>query len=186
MCIFTHSWSVHLHPLLECAFSPTPGVCIFTHSWSVHLHPLLEWVFTSIYSIPILRAKKCFNSFSLAITCKERSQTYQWKTKKSSAFGAVIHNFFHVRCTMKPCRLTTEISRLSLESQKLWRLTCGVLLGHQGVRFGNLYTVKKRLATFPCPAGMSLTKLSLDGNNLNIPGQGEFGKWHPVWGRKNG
>jgi hypothetical protein len=28
------------------------------------------------------------------------------------------------------------------------------------------YTVKKRFAIFPPPAGMSLTKLSLDGNNL--------------------
>jgi len=30
---------------------------------------------------------------------------------------------------------------------------------------------KKRLAVFPSPAGMSLTKLSLAGNNLIIPGQ---------------
>ncbi len=43
---------------------------------------------------------------------------------------------------------------------------------------------KKRLAVFPSPAGMSLTKLSLAGNNLIIPTQGEFGKWHPGWGRK--
>jgi hypothetical protein len=32
---------------------------------------------------------------------------------------------------------------------------------------------------------MSLTKLSLAGNNFIIPGQGEFGKWHPSWGREN-
>jgi hypothetical protein len=38
------------------------------------------------------------------------------------------------------------------------------------------YTLKKRLAVFPSPAGMSLTKLSLAGNNLILPGQGEFGK----------
>jgi len=31
------------------------------------------------------------------------------------------------------------------------------------------YTVKKRLAIFPSPAGMSLTKLSLAGNDLPIP-----------------
>jgi hypothetical protein len=37
-----------------------------------------------------------------------------------------------------------------------------------------LYTVKKELAIFPSPAGMSLTKLSLAGNILLIPGQGEF------------
>jgi hypothetical protein len=34
---------------------------------------------------------------------------------------------------------------------------------------------KKRLATFPSPAGISLTKLSLGGNNLAIPAQGEYG-----------
>jgi hypothetical protein len=34
---------------------------------------------------------------------------------------------------------------------------------------------KKRLVTFPSPARMSLTKLSLAGNNLIIPCQGEFG-----------
>ncbi len=38
------------------------------------------------------------------------------------------------------------------------------------------YTVKKRLAVFPSPAEMSLTKLSLVWNNLIITGQGEFGK----------
>jgi hypothetical protein len=32
---------------------------------------------------------------------------------------------------------------------------------------------KKRLAILPNPAGMSLTKLSLAGNNLIIPGQRE-------------
>jgi hypothetical protein len=35
---------------------------------------------------------------------------------------------------------------------------------------------KKGLTVFPSPAGMSLTKLSLAGNILIIPGQGEFGK----------
>ncbi len=34
---------------------------------------------------------------------------------------------------------------------------------------------KKRLLFFPSPAGMSLTKLSLAGTNLTIPGRGEFG-----------
>ncbi len=34
---------------------------------------------------------------------------------------------------------------------------------------------KKRLAIFPSSAGMSLSKLSLAGNNLIIPLQGEFG-----------
>jgi hypothetical protein len=41
----------------------------------------------------------------------------------------------------------------------------------------DLYEVhcKKGYPFFPSPAGMSLTKLSLDKNNLIIPGQGEFG-----------
>jgi hypothetical protein len=38
------------------------------------------------------------------------------------------------------------------------------------------YTVKKRLTIFPSPAGISLTKLSLVGNNQIIPVQREFGK----------
>jgi hypothetical protein len=38
----------------------------------------------------------------------------------------------------------------------------------------DLYTVKKGLS-FPSPAGMSLTRLSLDGSNLIIPVQREFG-----------
>jgi len=37
------------------------------------------------------------------------------------------------------------------------------------------YTVKKVCPFFPSPAGMSLIRLSLDGNNLIIPAQGEFG-----------
>jgi hypothetical protein len=33
---------------------------------------------------------------------------------------------------------------------------------------------------------MSLTKLPQAGKNLIIPGQEEFGKWHPGWGQENG
>ncbi len=50
-------------------------------------------------------------------------------------------------------------------------------------RFGTVHC-KKCLSIFPSPAGMSLTKLSLVGKNLIIPVQGEFGKWHPGWGRE--
>jgi hypothetical protein len=32
---------------------------------------------------------------------------------------------------------------------------------------------------------MPLTKLSLAGKNLIIPGHGEFGKLHPGWGWEN-
>jgi hypothetical protein len=41
-------------------------------------------------------------------------------------------------------------------------------LGHSALK-------KKWLAIFPSPAGMPPTKLSLAGNNLTIPGRGEFG-----------
>jgi len=37
------------------------------------------------------------------------------------------------------------------------------------------YTVKK-VIDFPSPAGMSLTKHSLAGNNLNFPRQREFSR----------
>jgi hypothetical protein len=50
------------------------------------------------------------------------------------------------------------------------------------IKFLNTYTVKR---LFPSPVRMSLTKLSLAGNNLIIPGQGEFAKLLPSWGQKN-
>jgi hypothetical protein len=37
------------------------------------------------------------------------------------------------------------------------------------------HTLKKRLSIFPSLAGKSPTKLSLEGNNLIISVQGEFG-----------
>jgi hypothetical protein len=49
-----------------------------------------------------------------------------------------------------------EGTRVPLYIQGLWRLHC-----------------KKRLSFFPSLAGMSLTKFSLAGNNLIIPGRGE-------------
>jgi hypothetical protein len=41
--------------------------------------------------------------------------------------------------------------------------------------FARYLHCNKRLAIFPSPAGISLTKLSLAENNLIIPDQGEFG-----------
>jgi hypothetical protein len=46
-------------------------------------------------------------------------------------------------------------------------------------RTGRRVHCKKRLASFPSPPWMSITKLSLARNNLIIPGQGEFVYWHP-------
>jgi hypothetical protein len=40
---------------------------------------------------------------------------------------------------------------------------------------GEFYTVKRGLAIFPSPGGMSLTKLSLAENEKIFPGQDEFG-----------
>jgi hypothetical protein len=36
-------------------------------------------------------------------------------------------------------------------------------------------SLKKKLPIFLSPTGMSLTKLSLAGNTLIVPGKGEFG-----------
>jgi hypothetical protein len=59
--------------------------------------------------------------------------------------------------------------------------------GQHPMRKGEMQRIhcKKRFAIFLSPAGMSLTKLSLDGNNLIIPAKGEFGQGHPGWGREN-
>ncbi len=48
-----------------------------------------------------------------------------------------------------------------------------------------IHCKKGYLAISPSPAGMSLTKLSLAGKTLIVPGQGEFSECHPGWGRKN-
>jgi hypothetical protein len=39
-----------------------------------------------------------------------------------------------------------------------------------------ILTLYKKVSHFLFPSGMSLTKLFLAGNNLIIPGQGEFGQ----------
>jgi hypothetical protein len=49
---------------------------------------------------------------------------------------------------------------------------------------GDIIHCKNRFAVFLTPAGMSLNKLSLAGNNIIIPRLGEF-ECHPGWRRKN-
>jgi hypothetical protein len=44
----------------------------------------------------------------------------------------------------------------------------GPLAGHRIIVMEKCYTVKKSLSFFSSPAGMQLTKLSLDGKNLII------------------
>jgi hypothetical protein len=60
---------------------------------------------------------------------------------------------------------------------------------YTGGRYGPwifLYTVKKTLAIFPFPVGMSLRKtLPLAGNNLNIPGRESLACDIPDWAREN-
>ncbi len=60
-----------------------------------------------------------------------------------------------------------------------------VALAHWNAPASGMIHCKERLAVFPSPAGMSVTKLSLDGNNQIFPVQGEFGKWPPGWGQEN-
>jgi hypothetical protein len=49
---------------------------------------------------------------------------------------------------------------------------------------------KKKVCNIPVTAGMSLTKLTLDGNNLIIPVLGKLGYWLVTdiqgWGLENG
>ncbi len=68
--------------------------------------------------------------------------------------------------------------RTTSSSSNLTRPSTGSILSGKHVH------CKKILATFPFPAGMSLTKLSLAWNDLIIPGQVESGKWHPAWNGK--
>jgi len=49
-------------------------------------------------------------------------------------------------------------------------------------RYFSKFTVKK-VNNFPVPS-RDVTYLFLAWNNLIIPGQGEFGKWHPSCGGK--
>jgi hypothetical protein len=72
-----------------------------------------------------------------------------------------IHFPIHINIKFAMCRLTEfAIVAWPVATSGLWRS----------------YTVKKKLATFPFPAGMSLTELSLGGNNYIIPAEGEFGE----------
>ncbi len=55
-----------------------------------------------------------------------------------------------------------------------WWMKKGYILVYSTSSIYNIHC-KKGLSIFPSPAGMSLTKLSLVGNDLIIPFQGEFG-----------
>ncbi len=84
-------------------------------------------------------------------------------------------------CPLKKKTFTVTSKTLGYGNNYMYRIQQD---GTEGEWEGKLHC-KKRFVIFPSPAGMSFTKLSLDGNNLIIPVQGEFGKWHPGWGREN-
>jgi hypothetical protein len=77
--------------------------------------------------------------------------------------------------TTKRCfRLTTTPKSDPSTRLSSWLFGFFVLL------FDAFYAVKK-VKDFPVPCGDQ----TLPGrSNLIIPGQGEFGKWHPGWGRE--
>jgi hypothetical protein len=62
-------------------------------------------------------------------------------------------------------------------SPKLSKLRKVFLLANLLALLGIIYFnyAEKKVNVFPSTAGMSQTKISLAGNNLSIPGQGEFG-----------
>ncbi len=73
------------------------------------------------------------------------------------------------------------------EPEANWRLRQPLAksIAEAGFDFSSHIHCKISFAVFPSPDGMRLTKLPRAGNNLIIPGQGEFGKWHPGWRREN-
>jgi hypothetical protein len=82
---------------------------------------------------------------------------------------------FHTSLHLFTCYLKQRYSRGESWLRGLPSLLAGVYTVHCKKKFSDF---------FPSPAGMSLIKLSLAGNNLIFPGQGEFGYWHPGWGRE--
>jgi hypothetical protein len=84
----------------------------------------------------------------------------------------------------------------------LWRLyvfvTAGPIIGekifkgkwHIKSTYGNLQTyyestLQKRLSIFPSPPGCHWSNSPWSGIIISIPGQGEFGQWHPGWRQEN-
>ncbi len=69
------------------------------------------------------------------------------------------------------CKKCKKHTGTAVHQYNLW----GKWGGANSVKERDFEHCKKRLAFFLFPAGMSLSKLSLAGNNLIIPGQEEFG-----------
>ncbi len=100
----------------------------------------------------------------------------------------------YIHCT---CTQVLTVPRFWMHKQSVFDVECGnggrYCASFQRVTYkdGNTFSrtfkgtvhCKKRLAIFPSPAGTSLTKLSLAGNNLIISRQAEFSKWLPGWER---
>jgi hypothetical protein len=50
---------------------------------------------------------------------------------------------------------------------------------------GQASKLKKKVTDFPVPSRDVTSQTLPSGKNLINPGQGEFGYWHPGWGREN-
>jgi hypothetical protein len=86
------------------------------------------------------------------------------------------------------CILSIERHNLvSSVSIKLYAVNCILSIERHDLALALFLYVhcENRLEVFPSPARMPFTKLSLAWKNLIIPGQGEFGKSQPGWGRVN-
>jgi hypothetical protein len=74
------------------------------------------------------------------------------------------------------CVCVYVFSKYKVRNEYMFRHKHGINKTSKLMYGGRSIHCKKRLSVFPSPARMSITNLSLAGNNLTIPGQGEFGK----------
>jgi hypothetical protein len=181
---------------------------MFLFTYSKNLYEYSDWLFfEKIYysrtAIPILKKKLVTIIFALRGNPKKevlfRAKTAGMHCKKELAIF--------------PSPAGMSLTKLSLGGKKLnysrpgrvWSVTSRLGTGKRPTFFYSVVApasihnplthagqpsslwihCKKRLTIFLSPDGMSLTKLSLAGNNFIFPVQGEFGKWHPGWGREN-
>jgi hypothetical protein len=148
------------------------------------------------------KKKKKILLFALLLASNVKNNSFSMKSISCSLFKYEILCHYYVQSTVwvEAFFRPKAVSRLYWETQRRWdwievgrpkaRLRSKDLRLNTPVRsrFCRAQSVhcKKRLAVFPSPDRMFLTKLPLAGNNLIIPFQGEFGYWHPDWGLENG
>ncbi len=114
----------------------------------------------------------CFNIGSKHRNKPKQTKIFLWNKPKHnqnrSCFGLFRFDqkFFFVRFEYTPAASLLLILILSATDEIIIKTPKWSV---------NTVHCKQRLAIFPSPCGLSLTKLSLTGNNLIISGQGEFG-----------